>query len=124
MCCVISGGNWNNAGNAGVWTLNLNNVRGNSNNNVGFRSDSLPYMPNAACACWQRGSLRRALRRNVLRKPPLVAVAHHVVCLAKIGVFVLVAIPWVTFAVVSPPFIFEAVQRRVLAWIRSRMAAK
>lgn len=38
--CPISGGNWNNNANAGVWTLNLNNVRGNSNNNVGFRADS------------------------------------------------------------------------------------
>jgi len=39
--CPIAGGNWNNATAAGVWALNLNNVRGNSNNNVGFRSDSI-----------------------------------------------------------------------------------
>jgi len=39
--CPISGGNWNNAANAGVWAFNLNNVRGNSNNNVGFRADSV-----------------------------------------------------------------------------------
>lgn len=38
--CPIAGGNWNNGSNAGVWALNLNNVRGNSNNNVGFRADS------------------------------------------------------------------------------------
>lgn len=38
--CPISGANWDNGPNAGVWALNLNNVRGNSNNNVGFRSDS------------------------------------------------------------------------------------
>lgn len=38
--CPISGANWNNGSNAGVWALNLNNVRGNSNNNVGFRADS------------------------------------------------------------------------------------
>lgn len=38
--CPISSGNWNNASNAGVWTFNLNNVRGNSNDNVGFRADS------------------------------------------------------------------------------------
>lgn len=38
--CPIAGGNWNNSANAGVWTLNLNNVRGNSNNNVGCRADS------------------------------------------------------------------------------------
>jgi len=36
----ISGGNWNNSSQAGVWTLNLNNNRTNSNNNVGSRSDS------------------------------------------------------------------------------------
>mgnify|MGYP001573380405 CR=1 FL=1 len=40
MLCPISGGNWNNGSNAGVWALNLNNTRTNSNNNVGFRSDS------------------------------------------------------------------------------------
>ncbi len=38
--CPIAGGNWNNGTNAGVWELNLNNVRGNSNDNVGFRADS------------------------------------------------------------------------------------
>jgi len=38
--CPISGGNWNNGSNAGVWAFNLNNVRSNSNYNVGFRSDS------------------------------------------------------------------------------------
>jgi len=37
---MISGGNWNNGTNAGVWAANLNNYRTNSNNNVGFRSDS------------------------------------------------------------------------------------
>jgi len=36
----ISGGNWNNSSQAGVWTLNLNNNRTNSNNNNGSRSDS------------------------------------------------------------------------------------
>lgn len=37
----ISGGNWNNASIDGLWALNLNNVRANSNNNIGFRSDSV-----------------------------------------------------------------------------------
>lgn len=45
MLCVISGGNWNNGSNAGVWYANLNNNRTNSNNNVGFRSDCMPRMP-------------------------------------------------------------------------------
>ena len=37
--CPIAAFNWNNGMTAGVWALNLNNVRGNSNNNVGFRAD-------------------------------------------------------------------------------------
>ena len=38
--CPLSGGNWNNSSNAGVWALNWNNSRSNSNDNIGFRSDS------------------------------------------------------------------------------------
>ena len=34
----LRGGNWNNGSNAGVFALNLNNLRSNSNNNVGFRA--------------------------------------------------------------------------------------
>ena len=39
MCPIVCG-NWNDASNAGVWNLNLNNTRTNTNNNVGFRADS------------------------------------------------------------------------------------
>lgn len=39
MCPIVSA-NWNNGSNAGVWALNLNNVRSNANNNVGGRADS------------------------------------------------------------------------------------
>jgi hypothetical protein len=85
MLCVISGANWNNAAIAGVWALNLNNVRGNSNNNYGFRSDSVPNTPYTACADWQRGSLCRALRRNVWLHSPLVTLARRVVGFVKIG---------------------------------------
>ena len=35
----IVGGNWNNGANAGVFALNLNNHRGNSNHNIGLRVD-------------------------------------------------------------------------------------
>jgi hypothetical protein len=42
MLCLISGANWNNGSNAGVWAANWNNARTNSNNNVGFRADSTP----------------------------------------------------------------------------------
>jgi hypothetical protein len=86
MLCVISRGNWNNGGNAGVRNRNLNNARNNANNNVGFACDSMPDTPQAACADWQRGSHRRALRRNVWPQHPLVASADHVARLAKIGV--------------------------------------
>ncbi len=41
--CPIAGGNWNNSSNAGVWCLNCNNSRTNSNNNVGFRADSAHF---------------------------------------------------------------------------------
>lgn len=43
--CALSGMNWNNSSNAGVWAVNLNNARNNSNNNVGFRADSIPALP-------------------------------------------------------------------------------
>ena len=45
MCglAVLVGGNWNNTSNAGVFAMNLNNVRSNSNDNVGGRDfNSLP----------------------------------------------------------------------------------
>lgn len=59
--CPISGGNWNNSSNAGVWTLNLNNVRTNSNNNVGFRADSIsPHGPDAGRSGIKGDAFRRA----------------------------------------------------------------
>ena len=39
ICCVISCMNWNNSSNAGVWSVNFNNNRTNSNNNAGGRAD-------------------------------------------------------------------------------------
>ena len=35
--CAYRGGNWNNGSNAGVFNVNLNNPRSNSNSNIGFR---------------------------------------------------------------------------------------
>lgn len=90
MLCVISRGNWNNGSNAGGRNRNLNNNRTNANNNVGFACDSKPNAPYAACADRLRGSLCRALRRNVLQQNPLVADAGHVARNAKIGF----AAPW------------------------------
>lgn len=37
--CLIVAYNWNNTSNTGVWNANFNNIRDNSNNNVGFRAD-------------------------------------------------------------------------------------
>ena len=37
--CLISSGNWNNTTNAGVWKVNWNNNRTNTNNNVSFQAD-------------------------------------------------------------------------------------
>ena len=39
LICVLSCNNWNNTSNAGVWNVNLNNNRTNTNNNVSFRAD-------------------------------------------------------------------------------------
>jgi len=59
--CPIVAGNWNNAANAGAWALNLNNVRSNSNNNVGLRADSKPQRPQIG----QSGIKGDAFRRVV-----------------------------------------------------------
>jgi len=37
-------GNWNNAAEAGVFTLNCNNARSNTNTNIGARPDSGPHI--------------------------------------------------------------------------------
>ena len=37
-CMPYFGGNWNNGARAGVFYVNLNNPRSNSNNSLGFRS--------------------------------------------------------------------------------------
>nr|DAY91731.1 MAG TPA: TREPONEMA DENTICOLA VARIABLE PROTEIN 1 FUNCTION, PERIODONTAL DISEASE [Caudoviricetes sp.] len=43
MRLPICGGSWNNTSNAGVFNVNLNNPRSNSNSNIGFRSALLSY---------------------------------------------------------------------------------
>ena len=43
---AIRGGNWNNTSNAGVFNLNLNNPRSNTNDNNGFRA-ALPVCQKA-----------------------------------------------------------------------------
>ncbi len=60
--CPIASGNWNNSANAGVWTLNLNNVRGNSNNNVGCRADSVSRLERRRAMVEPREMLSGAAR--------------------------------------------------------------
>ena len=47
----IAGGNWRNTSNAGVFYLNLNNTRSNSNSNIGFRS-ALPSYAGSVRGPW------------------------------------------------------------------------
>jgi retron-type reverse transcriptase len=69
MLALISGGNWNNSSNAGVWAANWNNARNNSNVNVGFRADcgssSYPaeeqWSHREAASCLGRNQRYRAL---------------------------------------------------------------
>ena len=51
---AIRGGNWNNASNAGVFSLNLNNAPSNTNTNIGFRAASNLY-PDIASGLPERG---------------------------------------------------------------------
>lgn len=73
--CPIAGSNWNNSANAGIWTLNLNNVRGNSNNNVGCRADSgSPRTPQG-----EGGTKGDAFRRGaILPLAPAKSVDLHI----------------------------------------------
>lgn len=67
--CLISGGNWNNTSNAGVWALNLNNNRTNSNNNVGFRAADSDSASRPARVQWSHRdvvSCSGPPRRNLL----------------------------------------------------------
>lgn len=66
--CPISGGNWSNGANAGVWAFNLNNTRSNANNTVGFRADSAsPHTPHG-----DGGS-----KGEVVRRAAIVAAANQ-----------------------------------------------
>lgn len=65
MLCPISGSNWNDGSNAGVWALNLNNARSNSNNNVGCRLDLAHASSNSKLLTVRKGRvLSGALARN------------------------------------------------------------
>ncbi len=59
----IRGGNWNNGANAGVFYMNLNNVRSNSDNNIGFRVASLLKV--LARRCLSHGMTSRAESKGI-----------------------------------------------------------
>lgn len=54
---AIRGGNWNNGGNAGVFSLNLNNAPSNTNTNIGFRAAS-SFCPGKVPGCARERYLR------------------------------------------------------------------
>ena len=56
------GGNWNNGSNAGVFNVNANNPRSNSNSNIGLRSAQPQYMPEGRYLRVATQSLRIRIR--------------------------------------------------------------
>lgn len=64
MLCLQSGANWNNSSNAGVFASTWNNTRTNSNNNVGFRSDSILLTPDAHHAILGMREIASGFKRN------------------------------------------------------------
>lgn len=79
MLCPMSGANWNNSSNAGVWALNFNNGRSNSNDNYGFRSDSnSPHTAQAAGGI-KGGAFLRLAQACAKSAGHLFASRHHVV---------------------------------------------
>lgn len=83
--CPIVGGNWNNSSNAGVWALNCNNSRGNSNDNYGVRSDSGPPRTAQADGGAKGGAFLRGWQRLAKSAGHPFASRHHVV-LDRLGV--------------------------------------
>lgn len=66
---ALFGGNWNNGSNAGVFNVNLNNARSNSNNNIGLR----PALPHLRPKPGTYGCLASAVGGNgvlLLAEPP------------------------------------------------------
>jgi hypothetical protein len=59
------GGNWNNGGNAGVFACNLNNVRSNSNSNIGFR----PALGEPSEVAASRGRIQNTPERTCDPRP-------------------------------------------------------
>jgi len=59
------GGNWNNVADAGVFALNLNNLRSNTNTNIGFR----PALCNSQKVMLSRDIVQRNKQRALNPRP-------------------------------------------------------
>ena len=64
MLCLQSGANWNNGSSAGVWASSWSSARTNSNNNVGFRSDSILLTPDTLRATLGMREIASGFKRN------------------------------------------------------------
>lgn len=86
MLCPIVSGNWNNSSNAGVWALNLNNVRSNSNDNYVVRADSIS--PHTACAdSGIKGGAFLRLAQAFAKSAGHLFTSRHPVVLERLEVF-------------------------------------
>ncbi len=82
--CPIASANWNNSSIAGVWALNFNNVRANSNENYGCRSDSKPRTVQAACGI--KGGVFLRLAKAFAKSAARPFASRHHVVLDRLGV--------------------------------------
>ena len=85
MRLPICGGNWNNASNAGLSALNLNNLRSNANNNIGSRAafhgcQKSHHHGDAASACQKRSRTPPLERGNMNRIERLVGFGRMPLC--------------------------------------------
>ena len=85
MLCPIVGGNWNNSSNTGVWALNCNNNRSNSNDNYGCRVDSKPQTVQAESGI-QGGSFLR-LWKHFAKSTGYPLSSRHRMMFGRLGVF-------------------------------------
>lgn len=86
LALPIRGGNWNNAAEAGVFTLNCNNTRTNANTNIGARPDS--NSPHAARADGGfKGGAFLHLARVFAKSSGHLFTSRHLVVLDRLEVF-------------------------------------
>lgn len=77
MLCLLSGANWSDGSNAGVWASNWNNARNSSNDNVGFRSDSIPQHPDTHEVILETREIISCFKRNRCVTNPLVVLDEN-----------------------------------------------